>query len=99
MNNPLCQVMQEEHPTIDLKFQFEVAQLTARDVLVLTCEECHWATKVYPHVLFARNQDYTKVIDIPKDMACKQYEGGATSYGGLIAPKDHSGQGFEASVK
>ncbi len=61
-----------EHLTLGLKFNFRVGQLTGRDVLVVTCEECHWTSNVAPHVLYARYHDYTKVMQVQRDMVCKK---------------------------
>ncbi|MEH6648355.1 hypothetical protein, partial [Sulfitobacter sp.] len=36
---------------LGLKFEIRIADLTARDVVIVTCPACHWSANVAPHVL------------------------------------------------
>jgi len=57
---------------LGLKFNIRIVDLTARDVMIVTCPACHWTASVAPHVLHARYHEMRKLIDIEADMKCKR---------------------------
>ena len=57
---------------LGLKFNIRLADLTARDVMIVTCPACHWSANVAPHDLHARYHEMRKLIDFEADMKCKR---------------------------
>ena len=64
-------VMPYESIVLGLKFQIRVRDLTARDVLVTTCKQCHRKWNVAPHHLYAKYHQMMPILDVEKDMRCK----------------------------
>lgn len=64
--------MSYEPVTLGLKFAITVSDLTARDVVVIICQDCHKRWSVAPHAFFARYHPHRKLLDIEKDMKCKR---------------------------
>ncbi|MEQ3728100.1 MAG: hypothetical protein ABNH38_11885 [Tateyamaria sp.] len=58
--------------TLGLKFEIRLADLIARDVVIVTCPACHWSTNVAPHVLHSRNHEMRKLMHVQADMMCKR---------------------------
>jgi len=64
--------MSYEPVTLGLKFEIRIGNLTARDVLIVTCPSCHARFNVAPHHLFARYHEMRKITDIEKDFKCRR---------------------------
>lgn len=64
--------MSYEPVSLGLKFSIRICNLTARDVLVVTCTACHAQFNVAPHHLHARYHELRKLIDVEKDFKCKR---------------------------
>ena len=64
--------MPDEPMIIGVKIEIRIGDLTARDVLVVTCPACHWTANVAPHVLFGRYHEMRKLVDLQRDMKCKR---------------------------
>ena len=64
--------MTYEPVLLGLKFEIRVADLTARDVVVVTCGQCHARFNVAPHHFHAKYHEYRKLIDIQKDFRCRR---------------------------
>ncbi|WP_340242022.1 hypothetical protein [Sulfitobacter pontiacus] len=73
MNIQLYGVMPYEPMILGLKFEIRIADLTARDVLVVTCPASHWTANVAPHILHSRYHEMRKLIHVQADMTCKRY--------------------------
>ncbi len=71
-NKALHGAMPYEPTILGLKFEIRIADLTARDVLVVTCSACHWTANVPPHVLHSRYHEMRKLIHVQADMTCKR---------------------------
>ena len=72
MNICVSRWMPYEPVILGLRFNIRVADLTARDVLIVVCPSCHWSANVAPHVLFSRYHEMRKLIHIQADMKCKR---------------------------
>jgi hypothetical protein len=57
---------------LGLKFEISIADLTARDVVIVICPACHWTANVAPHVLLSRYHELRKLVDVEADMKCKR---------------------------
>lgn len=57
---------------LGLKFEIRVADLTARDVVIVTCPACHWSAQVAPHVLHSRYHEMRKLVDVQRDMKSRR---------------------------
>ena len=55
-----------------LKFQIRVRDLTARDVVVVTCPACHWKCNVAPHVFYERFNEMQRMIRVAEQMKCRR---------------------------
>lgn len=64
--------MSYEPVTLGLKFSVRIIDLTARDVVVVTCGQCHAQFNVAPHHFLAKYHEHRKLIDIEKDFRCKR---------------------------
>jgi len=64
--------MPYEPMILGLKFEIRIADLTARDVLIVTCPACRWTANVAPHVLHSRYHEMRKLIHVQADMKCKR---------------------------
>lgn len=56
--------------TIGLKFNIRIRDLTARDVLVVTCQKCEKGYRVAPHVLHDRYHELYSIMSVEKDFRC-----------------------------
>ena len=64
--------MTYEPVSLGLKFSIRIHDLTARDVVVVTCTGCHAKFNVAPHHLHARYHEFKKLLEVEKDFKCKR---------------------------
>ena len=59
--------MPYEPVILGFKFDVKVKNLTGRDVVRVTCEQCHKDHNLAPHVLYERYHEYMTLEAISKD--------------------------------
>jgi hypothetical protein len=64
--------MPYEPVTLGFKFAIRLKQLTARDVLVVTCPACHKSYFVAPHILLERYHEHRPIESFASDFVCKR---------------------------
>lgn len=65
--------MPYEPLSLGFKFEVRLANLTARDCVVVTCPACQHRYHVAPHVLLSRFHERRKLAEIAKhEMRCKR---------------------------
>ena len=72
--------MPYEPVILGFKFDIKVKQLTGRDVVRVTCEQCHKIHNVAPHVFYERYHDYLPLEAVAKDFVCKRCGGRQLSW-------------------
>ena len=58
--------------TLGLKFNIRLSDLTAADVVRMTCPRCTHRYSVAPHILLERFPSHLKIQDLEKQMKCKR---------------------------